>query len=189
MPEKFTPQPTPENSKEEVWLNELDSKKTRDYIFAQILNFRTRISREDAEDAVQQTMLNATKAIRAGQFYGDAKLTTWLYRIAKNATIDLLREKETLRHTQTIPLSDVHDLSGEGPSSLDKYMSAEEARNLRSYFDKLTPKLRQLMELMADGLSPTEIAKRLNTNFKTVNNRYWRARQILKERMKDIDKT
>jgi RNA polymerase sigma factor (sigma-70 family) len=45
---------------------------------------------ERAEDAVQQTFLNAYRAIGAGG--GELNLRPWLYRIAHNASVSLLRQ-------------------------------------------------------------------------------------------------
>ncbi|MDQ3937009.1 MAG: sigma-70 family RNA polymerase sigma factor, partial [Actinomycetota bacterium] len=45
---------------------------------------------ERAEDAVQQTFLNAYRAIGAGE--AELKLRPWLYRIAHNASLSLLRQ-------------------------------------------------------------------------------------------------
>ncbi len=183
MSKEFRPQPTPEaENNKEIWLKELGSKKTRDAVLRFILLLKTGITPEEAEDATQQTMLNATKAIQAGKFDGStAKLTTWLYAIAKNATLNILRERKTLRYIKTTSLETNPEQPNKKPSSLDEYISAEQAKKLRSYFDKLSPKMRELMELLADGLSLQEISDRLQTNYQTVNNRYWRARQALKE--------
>src|SRR3954453_23845475 len=45
---------------------------------------------ERAEDAVQQAFLNAYKAIVAGE--AELKLRPWLYRIAHNSALNLLRQ-------------------------------------------------------------------------------------------------
>lgn len=50
----------------------------------------------DAEDAVQEAMLRAWKH-REG-FRGDAATGTWLYRIATNVCLDLLRSADRRRH-------------------------------------------------------------------------------------------
>ncbi len=48
-------------------------------------------SLEDAEDCVQETMLRAWRS--SARFEGKASLRTWLYRIATNVCLDLLRKR------------------------------------------------------------------------------------------------
>src|SRR3954471_17062499 len=54
----------------------------------------------DAEDALQEAYLQAYGAM--GQFRGDAKLSTWLARIAANQAAQRLRKRE--RRAQILPL-------------------------------------------------------------------------------------
>src|ERR671918_267234 len=58
-------------------------------------------SLEDAEDVVQETLLSAWRGLDG--FHGDAKLRTWLYRIATNACLNALRT----RQRATLVLRDV----------------------------------------------------------------------------------
>lgn len=47
---------------------------------------------EDARDALQDALLSAFRSI--GSFQGDAKLSTWLHRIAINASLMKLRKRQ-----------------------------------------------------------------------------------------------
>ena len=47
-------------------------------------------NRDLAEDAVQEALLSAWK--KRAQFHGDARLDTWIHRIAVNAALQLLRK-------------------------------------------------------------------------------------------------
>ncbi len=188
MPEKITRQPSPESYGKEAWLKELNSKETRKLILGYIFNLKMGFSPEDAEDVVQQVMFKAVRAIEADKFRGDSKLTTWLSKITKNQAFTLLR-KQKMRSPRTIPLSDVAEIqipSGE-PSSEEKYITAEEAKNLRSHFDKLKPKKREILELLAKGLDNKEIAERLGKNIGTVKSQASKARRFLRESMKNED--
>jgi RNA polymerase sigma factor (sigma-70 family) len=51
----------------------------------QAICLRTTGNREDALDAVQETLIRAFQGI--GRFRGEARFTTWLYRIAANAAL------------------------------------------------------------------------------------------------------
>lgn len=50
-------------------------------------------SAEDAEDLAQEVFVQVYRSI--GQFKGDAKLSTWLYRIATTKALDFLRSRKT----------------------------------------------------------------------------------------------
>ena len=48
---------------------------------------------EDAEDVAQEVFIQVFRSIHS--FKGDAKLSTWLYRIATTRSLDLLRSKKS----------------------------------------------------------------------------------------------
>ena len=52
------------------------------------------VSHDDAEDALQEASIKIFKHI--GDFKGDGKLTTWLYRIATNEALQQLRHRTSL---------------------------------------------------------------------------------------------
>lgn len=49
----------------------------------------------DAEEITQRAFINAYKGLK--QFRGDSAFSTWLYRIAFNAGISLIREEKKLK--------------------------------------------------------------------------------------------
>jgi RNA polymerase sigma-70 factor (ECF subfamily) len=54
---------------------------------------RTVSDPEEAADALQEAMISAFR--RAGDFRGDAAVTTWLHRIVVNAAVDRLRRRSS----------------------------------------------------------------------------------------------
>jgi RNA polymerase sigma-70 factor, ECF subfamily len=56
------------------------------------LGFRMTGNESDAEDVVQETFLKAYRQLRS--FNGRASFSTWLYRIAANCALDLVRARQ-----------------------------------------------------------------------------------------------
>lgn len=93
-----------------VWLDEavlirqLTSPEGRQKVFplivdqySQSLYWKIRsivLRHEDADDVLQNTFLKAWKSLP--QFEGKAKLSTWLYRIAINESLDFLRRQRSV---------------------------------------------------------------------------------------------
>lgn len=79
------------------------------------LAYRITRNEEDAEDAVQETFINAYRKLDG--FEARANFGTWLYRITANTTIDLLRRKK--RHEgRSEPLEAVDRGIGGGQESV-----------------------------------------------------------------------
>src|SRR3954453_4334429 len=62
------------------------------------LAFRMTGNEQDAEDAVQETFLRAYKQLH--RFDGRAAFGTWLYRIAANCSLDLIRVRKARSEQQ-----------------------------------------------------------------------------------------
>jgi len=87
--------------KEEILIKNL--KSGSETAFAQVLKefeqkvFATCISfvpnKEDAEDIAQEVFLEVFKSI--SKFKGDSKLSTWIYRITTNKSLEFIRKKNT----------------------------------------------------------------------------------------------
>src|SRR5579864_7530206 len=67
------------------------------------LAFRMTGNEQDAEDLVQETFLRVYRQI--GRFDGRASFGTWLYRIAANCSLDLIRSRRR-RQEQQVPADD-----------------------------------------------------------------------------------
>lgn len=143
---------------------------------------------QDAEDILQNTFLNALMHLSA--FQGRSSLSTWLYRIAANEALMLLRKKkpevnledteteenaEDLKPTQFVDWSALPEeelLSGEGKKVLDQAI-----QNL--------PESLRIVFLLRDieGLSIKETADALNLTETNVKTRLLRARMFLREQL------
>src|SRR5215204_7030730 len=82
-------------------------------IFA--LAYRTLGREEDARDVTQETFLRAFRALPG--FKGDAKFSSWIYRIALNLCRDWIRRKKRTPVSQMPEDVDLSELAAErGPS-------------------------------------------------------------------------
>lgn len=152
--------------------------------------FRMCGNEADAEDVLQETFLNAFRAIDT--FRGDAKLTTWLYRIANNSCL-MKRRKSKFAPDQEISLSDFpmeQDFEPDGilmppPSSPVKNLLNHEFREILQRLLLELPKHYRQAFVLADiqGFSGQEIAEILGISIPTVKSRLHRARVFLRNRL------
>lgn len=143
---------------------------------------------QDAEDVLQNTFLNVLTHI--AEFEGRSSLATWLYRIAANEALMLIRKKkpevnlddveageeaEDLLPTQFVDWSALPEdqlLSGEGKNILDQAIQT-------------LPESMRIVFLLRDveGLSIKETAEVLNLTETNVKTRLLRARLLLREQL------
>lgn len=144
---------------------------------------------QDAEDILQETFIKAYKHIE--DFDGRSSLSTWLYRIATNEALMLLRRKRPEAISFDQPAQD--DNLQEPLQIVDwcclpeeEFMSAETRAQLDAAIEKLPPGLR-LVFLLRDvaGLSTREAAEVLNLSEMAVKTRLSRARLRLREELTD----
>lgn len=144
-------------------------------------------SDEDARDVVQDAFLNAFRSL--DRFEGNAKLSTWLHRIAVNAALMKLRTRKR-KPEQPIDtflpsfLDDGHHeerfQSWEEP--VDKALERAEIRELvRQQIDALPESYRTVLVLRdIEGLDTEETANMLGLSVNATKIRLHRARQALR---------
>lgn len=120
-------------------------------------------NRTDAEDAVQQALLNAWKARASAR---DGLEMAWLMRIVINECYTLLRRR---RRCQPSELIEVAEPPSEDSGLYDAIHSLPE--NLR------TPFLLKYME----GMREAEVASAMKLSISSVKNRLFRARKQLRK--------
>ena len=134
----------------------------------------------DAEDATQETFLKLARG--AASFRSEAKLSTWLYRVARNVSIDHVRRDA--RRPQT-PVAAVDELD-DAPIEPDPSGGTDAAVSVRGALEALDPLSRELLLLVAvEGLSYAEVAAARGVATGTVKSRVSRARATLAARLSD----
>jgi len=128
-------------------------------------------NRQDAEDITQDVFVKVFKKLDA--FRGDSAVSTWIYRIAVNTSLDLLRRR---KRRQTVPIEECYGLSS-GPS------------NLKNLIEGMIPSLpegyRKVFVLHdIQGLKHAEIAEILGITEGASKSQLHRARGKMRELLK-----
>ena len=141
-----------------------------------IYRFLLRLTRsqEDARELAQETFLSAYQALP--RWRADARLSTWLFRIARNQALDRLRRA---RRVEFVPLDDV--LAGQLPASTPTPEAALQARQrvaaLEAALARLSVEHREILLLRdIEDLPYEDIAAVLGISLGTVKSRIARAR-------------
>lgn len=128
----------------------------------------------DAEDAVQETLLRLAR--NATSFRGEAQLSTWLYRVARNVCTDHVRY--AARRPAT-PVEAIEELP-EASVADDLVAAHDTARALADALARLDERSRTLVLLVGvDGLSYAEAAEVVGVAVGTAKSRVSRARAEL----------
>ena len=159
----------------------------------------------DAEDALQEALLRAWRAI--GRFEGRSSLRSWLYRIATNACLDIIgRRPKRVLPIDYEPAADPHTPPGQpvtesvwiepypdemlgledGYASPDASYEQREAIELAfvAALQHLPPNQRAVLILREVlGFSAKEVAESLDTSVASVNSAMQRARAAVDERV------
>lgn len=99
------------------------------------------LAHDDADDVLQNTFMKAWTGLDG--FRGEAKLSTWLFRIASNETINFLERKR-----QNISLDDEAAVGVAASLEGDPYFDGDEtARQLQEAIALLPDKQRQVFNL------------------------------------------
>ena len=136
---------------------------------------------EDARDVAQDVYLRAFKAVK--RFRGDAKFSTWLYRITTNCAANQLGRRRRHRHDELDLDTQVIDLHPESDPQLRTDASTLRDR-VEHALSRLPDRLRAVVVLreMYD-LTHEAIAKELGITETAAKVRLHRARQKLREFM------
>jgi RNA polymerase sigma-70 factor (ECF subfamily) len=146
---------------------------------------------QDAEDVLQNTFMNAL--LHLSSFEGRSSIATWLYRIAANEALMLIRkrkpevslEQET-QQAEAESLEDVKPSVFADWSSLPEteLLSNEGKELLDAAIQNMPEKLRIVFVLRdIEGLSINETAAAVNLTETNVKTRLVRARMYLRERL------
>ncbi|MBM2817719.1 MAG: polymerase, sigma-24 subunit, subfamily [Parcubacteria group bacterium] len=145
-----------------------------------VFNFAKRLvgKSEDAEDIAQETFIKMWRNLK--KYRQGENFKTWLFTIARNTAIDLLRKK------RNFAFSDFEDDKGENaltesltdtePLPDEIFAKAEEKKLLEYALDKLSlPHRETILLYYTEHLTFNEIGKILGEPLNTVKSRHRRA--------------
>jgi RNA polymerase sigma-70 factor (ECF subfamily) len=145
------------------------------------LAYRLTGNEEDARDVVQDAYLRAYRGLK--RFRGDARFTTWMYRITANCASTNLAKRSRTRHEELDEEFDLVDLHPDHDPAQKAELGYERDRIARA-LEELPPRLRAVIVLRDVYDLPHEsIATELGITEAAAKVRLHRARRKLRERL------
>ena len=128
----------------------------------------------EAEDVAQEAMLRLWRQASDWRA-GEARVSTWLYRVTRNLCIDRIRKRRP-----SAAIEDVAEPQDPAPSVLERLAQSEESRMLAQAILRLPERQRQALVLRHfEGLSNPEIGTQLDCSVEAVESLLSRARRQL----------
>ncbi len=140
---------------------------------------------DDARDAAQETFISAYKNI--AKFRGDAKVSSWLHRIAVNQCLTVKRKEK--RRSEDLIDEDAHEdekvfLAPASLSPINNTEQLERAQLVRKAVVALPVDLRQVVVMKEfEDMTFQEISETLELPLSTVKSRLYTALKHLKMRL------
>ena len=132
------------------------------------LTYRMTGDRDTALDLAQETFVSAWEKL--GTYRGEASLTSWLYRIASNKTLNYLKSKSRLTGEEQLS----EPVASEAGSNPERQLQRKElAERVLRFMDSLPPRQRIVFELrFYKEMSFEEIARATERALGTVKTGY-----------------
>lgn len=148
------------------------------------LVFRMVQNYEEASEITQETFLAAWQGLPA--FRGEARFSTWLYRIAYNCA---LKQLETRKRDNALQVALQSEQIIEGDDSHNAHLaSLDNQEMVQEQLSQLPPKYRIVLILRhLQDMTYEEMAEVLTMPIGTIKTHLFRARNLLKERLQSFE--
>ena len=137
---------------------------------------------DDAAEAAQEAFLAAWQGLKF--FRGEASFSTWLYRLASNACVDLLRKEQRHKAAAGPSLNDADtyiEVADDAATPQELAERSELREQIEEGLQSLSPEHREVLILRElHQLSYDEIAQTLDLDTGTVKSRISRGRKALR---------
>jgi len=131
-------------------------------------------SEEDKKDLYQEIVLQAWKTYEA--FRGDAKFSTWLYRLCLNTIFTIQRKTNRIEYTDTIKYEEQYSSTS----------TSDEAERLYKAIRTLPETERAVISLHLDGYDNKEVSELIGITANLAGVKLHRIKQHLATLLKDI---
>lgn len=144
------------------------------------LAYRILGNADEAEDVQQETFVRAWTSLRA--FRGQAAFTTWLHRIAVNASLSLKRRGKRVSCLEELDEGFDYAQTSNPMSSQDRIVNSMLVRQLLNTIPAEQRALLVLREV--EGRSVAEIAQLIGSSVEGTRKQLWRVRKLFRERLR-----
>lgn len=145
--------------------------------------FRMMGNKEEAEDVSQEAFIRIYNSL--AKYNPEYKFTTWALKITTNLCLDSMRK----RKAETVPMDEGIELSDGRDTPEEEYIRKENQRHVQNAISKLPGKYKEFLILFHQrNLSYQEIMDITGESLTIVKNRLYRARQMLKEELINMEK-
>jgi RNA polymerase sigma-70 factor (ECF subfamily) len=139
--------------------------------------FRVLGANRDMDDLLQETFIQVFRSLRG--FRGEARLATWIDRIAARVAYRYLAQKKGALAPAVLD----DEMAAPGIEAADRMLAREGVRRFYAALDELGPASRLAFSLHeVDGRSIAEVAEIVGASVTTTKLRIWRARRQLMKR-------
>jgi RNA polymerase sigma-70 factor, ECF subfamily len=144
--------------------------------------------RDKAEDATQETFVKAWKNLK--KFDTDKKFITWLFAIAKNTCLDMLKKKapvsfSSVEFEKEMDMADL--VRDESPLPDEIAERRDDKKQIERVLESLPVDYRMVLFLRYnDHLKFREIAESLGESLNTVKSRHLRGLKMMKKLMEKM---
>ncbi len=144
----------------------------------------------EADDLTQEVFIKVDRGLSG--FRGEAKLSTWIYKIATNVAMDRVRSSSFKKEKANVPVTeegvtgqDRDLLTGEKKPSIERQLiRSEMGECVREFIDDLPENYRAVIALSeVSGMKNREIAEILGISLESVKINLHRGRLKLKEKL------
>ena len=129
---------------------------------------------DETEDIVQETFIRLHKQVRKQGADSIKHLSTWLFRVAHNQTLDVIRKRKRLKNQppSAVAPADTQERIANDMDALGEMLRKESRQVALEALLELSPDIRQVLLLkIIQGMSLRQVAEVVGVSLSTVNYR------------------